>query len=119
MKATVEALFADPSFVSRDMVEDLLKYKRLDGVLAALRTIADAVFAGGRQASVFTDRLGALEVPVQAIAGEADRIIPASHTHALPEARQHVLGGAGHMVHIEQPAEVNRLIGEFIAFANG
>jgi pyruvate dehydrogenase E2 component (dihydrolipoamide acetyltransferase) len=118
MKATVEALFADPSFVSKDMVDDLLKYKRLDGVLPALRTIADAVFAGGRQAAVFTDRLGTLEARVQAIVGEADRIIPPAHARALPDARRHVLGGAGHMVHIEQPAEVNRLIGAFVAFAD-
>jgi pimeloyl-ACP methyl ester carboxylesterase len=41
------------------------------------------------------------------------------HATALPEARRHVLPGAGHMVHIEKPAEVTRLIGEFAAFANG
>jgi pyruvate dehydrogenase E2 component (dihydrolipoamide acetyltransferase) len=117
MKATVEALFVDPSFISRDMVDDLLKYKRLDGVLPALRTIAAAVFAGGQQASVFTDRLAALKAPAVAIWGEADRIIPPAHAQALPQ--RHVLPGAGHMVHIERPAEVNRLIAEFIAGAEG
>ena len=119
MKATVETLFADTSFVSRDMVDDLLKYKRLDGVLPALRAIADAVFAGGKQAAVLTGRLAGLDVPVQAIWGESDRIIPVAHANVLPEARRHVLAGAGHMVHIEKPAEVNRLIGEFVAFASG
>jgi pyruvate dehydrogenase E2 component (dihydrolipoamide acetyltransferase) len=119
MKAAVETLFADPSFVSRDMVDDLLKYKRLDGVVPALRGIADAVFAGGRQATVFADRLATLDVPVQAIWGAGDRIIPASHAAAIAEPRRHVLEGAGHMVHIERPADVNRLIGEFVAFADG
>ena len=119
MKAAVETLFADPAFVSRDMVDDLLKYKRLDGVLPALRAIADAVFAGGRQTTILADRLAGLDVPVQAIWGAGDAIIPAAHAHALPEARRHVLEGAGHMVHIEKPAEVNRLIGEFVAFASG
>ncbi len=119
MKATVEALFADPSYVSRDMVEDLLKYKRLDGVLAALRKIADAAFAGGRQATMLADRLTGLDVPVQVIWGAEDRIIPPAHAARLPEPRRHVLPGAGHMVHIEKPAEVNRLIGEFVAFAGG
>jgi pyruvate dehydrogenase E2 component (dihydrolipoamide acetyltransferase) len=117
MKATVEALFADPAFISRDMVDDLLKYKRLDGVLPALRTIAGAVFAGGRQASVFNDRLASLKVPALAIWGEADRIIPPAHAQALPQ--HHVLPGAGHMVHIERPAEVNRLIAEFLAGVEG
>ncbi len=119
MKATVEKLFADPAFVSRDMVDDLLKYKRLDGVLPALRTIADAVFAGGHQTSVFTDRLATLDVPVQTIWGESDAIIPVAHANAVPEARRHVLAGAGHMVHIEKPSDVTRLIGEFVAFAGG
>ncbi len=119
MKATVEALFADPSFVSRDMVEDLLKYKRLDGVLAALQRIADVSFPGGRQATVLADRLDGLTVPVQAIWGAEDRIVPPAHATALPQARRHVLPGAGHMVHIEKPAETNRLIGEFVAFTGG
>ena len=119
MKATVEALFADPAFVSRDMVDDLLKYKRIDGVLPALRAIADAVFAGGRQASVLADRLGGISAPVQAIWGEGDRIIPVAHAAAVPEGRRHVLSGAGHMVHIEQPAEVSRLIGVFVGAADG
>jgi pyruvate dehydrogenase E2 component (dihydrolipoamide acetyltransferase) len=119
MKATVETLFADPAFVSRDMVEDLLKYKRLDGVLPALRTIADAVFAGGRQAAIFTDQLASLKMPVQAIVGAGDRVIPASHADAVPRAHRHVIEGAGHMVHIERPAEVNRLIGDFMAAADG
>lgn len=119
MKAVIETLFADPAFVSKDMIEDLLKYKRLDGAAAALRAIADAVFPGGRQGAVFAGRLAGLDVPVQAIVGEGDRIIPPSHASAVPEARRHVLSGAGHMVHIERPAEVNRLIGEFVAFADG
>jgi pyruvate dehydrogenase E2 component (dihydrolipoamide acetyltransferase) len=119
LKTVVEALFADPAFVSRDMVDDLLKYKRVDGVLPALRTIADAVFRDGRQALVLTDRLATLDVPVQAIWGADDAIIPALHASALPEARRHLLEGAGHMVHIEKPADVTRLIGEFAAFAGG
>jgi pyruvate dehydrogenase E2 component (dihydrolipoamide acetyltransferase) len=119
MKAAVEDLFADPAFVSRDMVDDLLKYKRLDGVLPALRAIADAVFPAGKQGKILADHLAGLDVPVQAIWGAEDRIIPAAHASAVPEARRHVLPGAGHMVHIEKPAEVNRLIGEFVAFASG
>lgn len=114
MKATVEALFADPAFVSRDMVDDLLKYKRIDGVLPALRGIADAVFTGGKQTTILANQLATLDVPVLAIWGEADRIVPAAHAAAVPEANRHVLPGAGHMVHLEKPAEVNRLIGEFI-----
>jgi pyruvate dehydrogenase E2 component (dihydrolipoamide acetyltransferase) len=113
MKAAVETLFADPAFVSRDMVDDLLKYKRIDGVLPALQSIAGAVFAGGQQAAILADKLAGLSVPVQAIWGEGDKIIPVAHAQAV--ANRHVLGGAGHMVHIEQPAEVTKLIEIFVA----
>ncbi len=113
MKPVIEKLFADPGLVTRDMLEDLVRYKRLDGVDAALRTIADATFAGGRQATVLRDRLGAVRVPVQAIWGEQDRIIPAAHAAAVE--RRHVVPGAGHMVHIERPEQVNRAVQEFLA----
>ena len=52
-KERVEALHLlvhDPALVSRAMVEELLRYKRLDGVAAALETIARAWFPEGRQA---------------------------------------------------------------------
>jgi pyruvate dehydrogenase E2 component (dihydrolipoamide acetyltransferase) len=113
-KPVLEMLFADPSLVSRDMIEELLKYKRLDGVGQALRAIADAAFAGGRQALVFKDGLDRIKVPVQAIWGAEDRIVPAAHATAIPEGQRHVLGGAGHMVHMEKAGEVNRLISDFL-----
>jgi len=119
MKPTLEALFHEPSFVSRDMVEDVLKYKRLDGVLAALRKLADGAFKGGKQHTVLAGRLEDLSVPVQVVWGETDKIVPASHAFVLPPARRHVLPAAGQMVHMERPAEVNRLIAEFVDYAGG
>lgn len=115
MKGVLELLFADPTLVSRDMVNDILKYKRLDGVAAALRTLADALFPGGRQAVVMTDGLSALDAPVQVLWGAEDRIVPASQADALPDhVRVHRLEDTGHMAHMEQAAEVNRAIREFV-----
>ena len=112
MKPFLEMLFATPEIVSRDMIDDILKYKRLDGVGAALTTIAGAVFAGGRQTMLFADRFEGLGVPVLAVAGAEDRIIPAAHSKTV--ARHQVVAGAGHMVHIEKPDEVNRLLEGFL-----
>jgi pyruvate dehydrogenase E2 component (dihydrolipoamide acetyltransferase) len=117
LKPVIEQLFADPGMVTREMLDDLLRYKRLDGVDTALRTIAGAVFSGGRQAVLLRDRLGEAGVPVQVIFGAQDRIIPASHAEALPEARRHVLPGVGHMVHLEKADQVNTLVRDFIARA--
>ena len=113
MKPVLETLFASPDIVSRDMVDDILKYKRLDGVDAALRSIAGAAFPGGRQAVGFADRLTGLGVPVQAIWGAEDRVIPSAHADAVSD--HHVIAGAGHMVHIEKPEDANRLIAAFVS----
>ena len=106
-------LVADPALVTRDMVEDVLKYKRLDGVDAALNKIADALFPGGRQADTLRDSLGKVKVPVQVIVGAKDRVIPAAHAEGLPgNVKVHVIDNAGHMPHMEASSEVNRLIDE-------
>src|SRR5262249_14964029 len=115
-KPQLEKLFADPSLVSRDMIEQVLKYKRLDGVEAALRAIAAAVFPGGKQGLVLRDRLGEINVPVQVIFGTGDQIVPPSHASGLPKTvRVHMLEKAGHMPHMEVAGDVNRLIGSQVA----
>jgi pyruvate dehydrogenase E2 component (dihydrolipoamide acetyltransferase) len=97
------------------MIEDVLKFKRLDGVETALNRIIDDCFAGGRQALDLTARLGELTVPVQVIWGRQDRILPASHAEGLPSSIPvQVFEDAGHMVHMEKAAEVNERIGRHI-----
>ena len=118
MKPVLAQLFADESLVSRDMVNDVLKYKRLDGVEAALNRVAAAVFAEGRQSLVLVDRLGELAAPAQCIWGADDRIVPAAHGEGLPASiAVHRLAAAGHMVHMEKAGDVNRLIEEFVGGA--
>ena len=115
MKPVLSQLFADESLVSGDMVNEVLKYKRLDGVVAALKTVAAGAFAEGRQVLVLTDRLGELKVPAQCIWGGDDRIVPPEHAGALPAViAVHTLAATGHMAHMEKAADVNRLIEEFV-----
>jgi pyruvate dehydrogenase E2 component (dihydrolipoamide acetyltransferase) len=115
LQPVLEMLVADPETVSREMIEDVLKFKRLDGVEAALNRIVDDTFAGGQQSLQLTGRLGEIAAPVQVIWGREDRIIPVGHGEGLPPGvRVHVLEAAGHMVHMEKAAEVNDLIESFI-----
>jgi pyruvate dehydrogenase E2 component (dihydrolipoamide acetyltransferase) len=108
-------LVHDPALVSRTMVEDVLRYKRLDGVSAALTRIAEAWFAGGRQSLNLTEQIAALSLPVQIIWGREDRIIPVTHAEALASRlRIHILDQTGHLPHMEKVGEVNRLIGRFV-----
>ncbi len=111
MKAVLQMLFADPSLVSRDMIEDVLKYKRLDGANDALRTIAAAVFADGRQSVVPADRLGELTMPVRVAWGAEDRILPAAHARSVPDGiAVEIFDGVGHMAHMEAAGDVNTLL---------
>jgi len=111
LKPVVEQLFADASLVSRQLLDDLLKYKRLDGVSAALTELAAGLFPAGQQGELPVSALAVGSIPLQVIWGEADRIIPASHAALAPRgAKVTVLTGAGHMVQMEKAGEVNALI---------
>jgi pyruvate dehydrogenase E2 component (dihydrolipoamide acetyltransferase) len=111
MKEALERLFADPSVVTGEMVEEALRLKRQDGVPEALRAVADAAFPGGRQAEELRPVLAGLGgVPVLVVWGEEDRIVPAAHAEGLAGAEVRVLPGVGHMPHMERAAEVNRLV---------
>ena len=111
LKPELEKLFADPNLVSRDMINDVLKYKRMDGVEQVLRTIAGSAFAGGKQSAILKEKLGAIKVPVQVIFGAQDRIIPAKHADGLSaNVKVKVIPQASHMPHMEAASEVNRLI---------
>jgi pyruvate dehydrogenase E2 component (dihydrolipoamide acetyltransferase) len=108
-------LVDDPALVSRAMVEDVLRYKRLDGVTTALTKIAEAWFGGGRQSLDLTGRISALTMPVQLVWGRNDRIIPAAHAEAFAgRLPVHIIDAAGHLPSMEKAGEVNRLIGQFI-----
>jgi len=117
LQPVLQKLFKNKSLVSRDMADDLLKYKRLDGVAAALGTVAAANFANGRQQEILHGRLAELSgLPVQIIWGDADEIIPVGHVKNLPAGIvMHVLADAGHMPQMEKAAEVNRLIADLVA----
>jgi pyruvate dehydrogenase E2 component (dihydrolipoamide acetyltransferase) len=116
LRPVLEMLVANPSLISADMVEDVLKFKRLDGADAALQHIAKAMAAEGRQRLNLRDRLAALSLPVQILWGEQDRILPVHQSQGMPD-RFEVLRfrDAGHMPHMEKAADVNAALRKFAA----
>ena len=59
------------------------------------------------------DRLGELPMPVELVVGERDgkfRAIAERMAAAIPAARLHVVDGAGHAVHLEQPGALAELL---------
>ena len=116
LKPVLQQLVTDPALITRDMLDDVLKFKRLDGAEAALRLIAEASFSGGRQTRDLSGRLGELDQAIQVIWGRDDQVIPASQAAGLPaRVTLRLLEGAGHMPHMEKASEVNTLISDFLA----
>ncbi|MGP4016085.1 acetoin dehydrogenase dihydrolipoyllysine-residue acetyltransferase subunit [Saccharopolyspora sp. 5N708] len=108
LKAQVVKLFGNPALVTRRLVEDLLKYKRLDGVTEALQTLQDALLDGDRQAIDTPGLLAAVAAPVTVLWGGADRILPVPPE--LAGVRWEVVDGAGHMLHLEDPQVVREAV---------
>jgi pyruvate dehydrogenase E2 component (dihydrolipoamide acetyltransferase) len=108
-------LVHDPASVSRQMVEDVLRYKRLDGVPTALARVAAEWFPAGWQRMGLEPLTAQPQVPTQLIWGRDDRIIPVAQAEALAgKLPVHILDSVGHLPHMEKAGEVNRLVAGFI-----
>ncbi len=88
----------------------------------SLRGAPQAKAAWPRSTSLedITAKVGAIEVPTLVIAGEQDRVdsvdlLRAELMPRIPNAVLHVLAGTGHLSMLESPAELARLIAEFVA----
>ncbi len=117
LKPLIGQLFADEGLVTRQVIDDLLAYKRLDGVDAALHALLGALLEGDKQRTDSAAALAAIggAVPVTVIWGSADRIIPPAQAESVDGAVCYLVEGAGHMPHMERPAEVQAAIEEAIA----
>ncbi len=111
LKPQLTQLFSDPALVTRQMLEDMLKFKRLEGVDQALRQLNQKLFEGGRQMIDVRNVVG--RQPSLVIWGSEDAIIPARHAEGL-DAQVEVLPGQGHMVQLEAAEHVNQLMATFL-----
>jgi pimeloyl-ACP methyl ester carboxylesterase len=86
---------------------------------AFLRTLRSVVDYRGQAVSALNRLNSKTELPVMAIWGDRDAIIPVKHAYAAqqarPDIRLEVLAGVGHFPQVERPAEVVELIEDFIA----
>jgi pyruvate dehydrogenase E2 component (dihydrolipoamide acetyltransferase) len=119
LKPVVSQLFADDHLVTRQLVDDLLAYKRLDGVDEALHVLLGTLLDGDAQRPGSAAALAATggAVPVAVVGGSADRIIPAAQAGSVAGAVCHLIDGTGHMPHMERPGEVQAAIEQTIARA--
>jgi pyruvate dehydrogenase E2 component (dihydrolipoamide acetyltransferase) len=119
LKPVVGQIFADEGLVTRQVVDDLLAYKRLDGADEALHVLLGTLLDGDAQRLDSAGALAAISetVPVTVVWGTVDRIIPAAHAESVTGAERRLIDGAGHMPHMERPSETMAAIEETIARA--
>ena len=116
MKASLQQLVADKSLINRSLVNDMLQFKRTDGVPAALEAIARGfINEQGLQSEVLTEELKKLPFAPTIIWGDQDDIIPVSHADNLSKSDNvFILKNIGHLVQLEAASEFNKIILEKI-----
>lgn len=107
LKPHLNPLFADSSLVTRQLADNLMKFKRIDGVDAALHTLVGTLLDGDAPGIDATPLLARVNLPLTVVWGNADAVLPPSNAETLPsDVRPTFVDNAGHMVHMEKPGTV-------------
>ena len=119
VKAALQLLLSDPDLVSSQMIEGVLRFKRVEGAREALRAIADRNLPSGRQTASFRDLVDENRVPVMIVWGERDAILDPAAAQGLPSSVEVVrIENAGHMPHLEAASTVNSKLAELFDAAD-
>ncbi|PTW59137.1 pyruvate dehydrogenase E2 component (dihydrolipoamide acetyltransferase) [Breoghania corrubedonensis] len=107
----LEQFFGWESLVPRKLAAHIAQVRSRPGAIEALETIVEAIIDGERQKTLPRDKLGELPCPVKVIWGTQDRVLPTRQAHRLPgSVAAHVFERVGHMLQVEIPREVARLV---------
>jgi len=108
----LKLLFVNEKLVSRELAEDMLRFKRLDGVEAAL--IKFAGFLSNDRRS-FQEALEGISQPVAVVWGADDKVTsPITMEKLLERVDLTLLKNTGHMPHTEQSAATAEAIRKLI-----
>ncbi|NHN88296.1 acetoin dehydrogenase dihydrolipoyllysine-residue acetyltransferase subunit [Acetobacter conturbans] len=119
LEPVLQQLVHDKSLITRQMIESIIRYKRLDGVIPALKTIAETNFHDGRQAFPLRSVLETYSGPVQVLWGEQDEILSVAGSEDLPDAVTVIrYPDTGHMPQLEKSPDVNKAIKNFLDSGN-
>lgn len=112
LKPQLEKLYYNTDLITRDLLNEVLKYKRLDGVSESLKRIMnDCLYENNKQKTYLRDQLVNLNMKLTIIWGNNDKIIPVTHTKNLPKnIKCKIINESGHMPHIEKSKEINEVL---------
>lgn len=116
--ASLKTIFADPSRVSPELLDEVMAEVRRPGAGRAFRAFqrCEAGWRGLRTS--YLDELGRVTAPVLLVHGAQDRLVPLrwaqEAARRLPHARLEVLENCGHWSPRECPQQFNRLVTAFL-----
>lgn len=107
----LEQFFGQEFKIPKKLADYVSMQRATPGAAEALREVSSLIMDGEKQGVLPTQSLGDLPMPIKVLWGTQDRILPTRQCHKLPgPIACHVFDGVGHMVHMEIPQQVIRLI---------
>lgn len=112
--------YADLSCITEDLVQEYYRVRRQPGAQAALLSVLrNGLALGGlRSHLVLRNELASLQTPTLLLWGERDKIVPVKHAFVgqrlIPHAQLHIFPNTGHDPATERPAEVARVVADFL-----
>ena len=122
--AMVRRIFFRPPAILDEILPEMLRVRCLPHApQVMLRSVRAGVnLLGLRREHHIVGRLRDLPVPLLAVWGEEDLVIPPVSAEevqsALPNSTIHVLPECGHWPHMEKPEEFNRILTDFLSQAS-
>ena len=97
------------------MLNEVLKFLRIDNVQTTLTKIQNEIIINGEQKNNLIEEINSIKIPVCVVWGKEDQIIPSSHHQVLNDEINIIIEkDCGHMAHIEKPSLVNDAISSTI-----
>ncbi len=111
LRPLVEQFFGWRNPVPDELIADMVAERADLVVTETFAAIAAEIFKGDTQGVLPRDRLAELPCPVKVLWGTQDRVLPTRQAHHLPGlVASHVFEEVGHMLPLEIPDEISRLI---------
>ena len=115
MKKEIEKLYFNSDIITRDMLNEVLKFLRIDNVQTTLAKIQNEIIINGEQKNNLINEINSIKIPVFVVWGKEDQIIPSNHHKVLYDIIKIIIEkDCGHMAHIEKPSVVNDAINSII-----
>jgi pimeloyl-ACP methyl ester carboxylesterase len=115
VERSLRQVFHDDALVTEERVSEYLASVQRPGTFAALRSLGASL---GERPSRVAEALPAITAPTLVVWGDDDRWIPLAHADrfvaAIAGARKVVIPACGHVPQEEKPAEVARVLLEFL-----